>query len=475
MRFLNFPKSFALKTLLINFISPQHRTLMHRYKHLEQSYTHEVSNRKNLSLHNEQLQYKLMQNSGKVAMAINELSKHYPDRADFLKETKASLYGQEINSSAHLLDVGGDYHSKTTSPPSSPVIKGVVEKSDSVSWVVEINDEESAEALASRIVRRVGSFRSNDRHQLLHSQSLTPQHTQQAKKRQLSSSIGGAATGANHHNKEGHALSQSASAASILHQYSEATSPIAQQKHLSASASRLRSKSVSLNNQIGGRDAKKVNRSLSAKDAAADFIDDDDDDEPMWTQTAPAAVSTGNYCSTPKRRDVSLSDLQLSEESEVDGSPKTRTRANSLSEDCDFIPFRRQTASSSSSSTSSYMITCSSSALTTPRSELLLSSTSAVNVAAATAVSVAKDCKKFQQIKESAGEAMVSGQNSEDDDVEDDDEEEPSTAESSDESMSVSSGHTNSSSHKADDDEEVAAVAAVAAAAAHHYPSESVV
>jgi hypothetical protein len=43
------------------------------------------------------------------------------------------------------------------SPPASPKVKGVVEKSDSVSWVVEI--DESPEALLSRLVRRAGSFR----------------------------------------------------------------------------------------------------------------------------------------------------------------------------------------------------------------------------------------------------------------------------------------------------------------------------
>jgi hypothetical protein len=44
-----------------------------------------------------------------------------------------------------------------TSPPASPKVKGVVEKSDSVSWVLEI--DESPEALLSRLVRRAGSFR----------------------------------------------------------------------------------------------------------------------------------------------------------------------------------------------------------------------------------------------------------------------------------------------------------------------------
>jgi len=44
------------------------------------------------------------------------------------------------------------------SPPVSPKVKAVVEKSDSVSWVVEM--DETPEALLSRLVRRAGSFRS---------------------------------------------------------------------------------------------------------------------------------------------------------------------------------------------------------------------------------------------------------------------------------------------------------------------------
>lgn len=45
------------------------------------------------------------------------------------------------------------------SPPSSPKVKGVVEKSDSVSWVLDL--DESPEILASRMVRRAGSFRNS--------------------------------------------------------------------------------------------------------------------------------------------------------------------------------------------------------------------------------------------------------------------------------------------------------------------------
>lgn len=51
-----------------------------------------------------------------------------------------------------------DYFELDDSPPSSPKVKGVVEKSDSVSWVLDM--DESPEVMASRMVRRAGSFRN---------------------------------------------------------------------------------------------------------------------------------------------------------------------------------------------------------------------------------------------------------------------------------------------------------------------------
>lgn len=57
---------------------------------------------------------------------------------------------------------------KETSPPQSPKVYAVVEKSDSVSWVLEM--DENPEDVASRLVRRAHSFRA------VHSTTPSPAH-----------------------------------------------------------------------------------------------------------------------------------------------------------------------------------------------------------------------------------------------------------------------------------------------------------
>lgn len=57
---------------------------------------------------------------------------------------------------------------KETSPPQSPKVYAVVEKNDSVSWVLEM--DESPEDVASRLVRRAHSFRA------VHSATPSPAH-----------------------------------------------------------------------------------------------------------------------------------------------------------------------------------------------------------------------------------------------------------------------------------------------------------
>lgn len=172
---------------------------MLKNKSLEESYQVEIKNRRRLSLHNEELQWKLKQNSEKFTTALMELSKSYQDHSSMLSDCKNSLYGpiletcndEESGSSKHVL-----FESNNELEPTSPaVMKGVVKKNESVSWVLEMNDEESAEALANRIVKRTGSFRSG-----ITEKSPTF-------KRQYS-------LGAN-------ALTQSASATSIVRQHSE--------------------------------------------------------------------------------------------------------------------------------------------------------------------------------------------------------------------------------------------------------------
>lgn len=174
-----------------------------RNRSLQEMYNQEAKNRTRLALHNEELQWKLKQNSEKYTSTLSELSKSYQDPS-LLSDFKSSLYAPISETSLdqdtlqqQQLQQQLQQQNSLSSPPSSPVVKGVVEKCDSVSYVLELNDEESAEAVASRVVKRAGSFRVNNY------KERSPSF-----KRQLS--LGGA-----------NALCQSASATSLLRQHSD--------------------------------------------------------------------------------------------------------------------------------------------------------------------------------------------------------------------------------------------------------------
>lgn len=164
-----------------------------------------------MSLHNEELQWRLKQNAERYSHTISELSKSYHESSFMCnRSNEFDISGGKSNSSITECDDDND----GISPPASPVIKGVVEKSDSVSWVLEMDDE-TPEVLANRMVRRAGSFRSD---------KCSPSPVPKRQKCQNNTSI-----------------QQSASATSILRQQSE-PSPVK-----TSSSTRLRSKSVSAN------------------------------------------------------------------------------------------------------------------------------------------------------------------------------------------------------------------------------------
>lgn len=177
-----------MKTKLERQLSEHNRLLM-------ESFHQESKQSKRLSLHNEELQWKLKQNlevvnalaalsgasmtgslqasstNGRRSSHGSAQSLTDPDTTATGNQTFASRTspqplstGRSHNSSGSDLSVGPATagHSVLgedleTSPPASPKVKGVVEKSDSVSWVLEI--DETPEALLSRLVRRAGSFR----------------------------------------------------------------------------------------------------------------------------------------------------------------------------------------------------------------------------------------------------------------------------------------------------------------------------
>lgn len=175
-------------------------------KRLSETCSQETKQKKRLSLYNEELQWKLKQNSEVVnailqgqtptrkslhgsnqslcddipckmpsggylnrslhTSSFNE--KHYGtthafERTLSFRERSSQFYKDvQCKSSVSCTDKSNckplNYIEFDDSPPSSPKVKGVVEKSDSVSWVLDM--DESPEVMASRMVRRAGSFRN---------------------------------------------------------------------------------------------------------------------------------------------------------------------------------------------------------------------------------------------------------------------------------------------------------------------------
>ncbi|XP_022902477.2 CAP-Gly domain-containing linker protein 1 isoform X1 [Onthophagus taurus] len=147
--------------------------LVREKKKLEESLKEELNQKRCLIQRNEELQWKLQQNKEVVTKVIEQaeegsfnrsilstsfnerhMTPRHLERTLSFRETKPMIRETTINcrKSKNSYDLDFD----DISPPSSPKVKGVVEKSDSVSYVLEM--DESPEVVASRIVRR--SFRN---------------------------------------------------------------------------------------------------------------------------------------------------------------------------------------------------------------------------------------------------------------------------------------------------------------------------
>ncbi|XP_052899491.1 uncharacterized protein LOC128305899 isoform X1 [Anopheles moucheti] len=238
----------------------EEKELHQKLKHMQDNLNQEIKIKSRLSLHNEELQWRLKQNSEKFTLAYAELSKSYHENSSFMMNaTKSSL---DQSASAHHHHQLSHNQSRSScsdrffdmddiSPPTSPVIKGMVEKSDSVSWVLEIDDE-PPEVSASRMVRRAGSFRSNAAYDSV---------AKRPKCAGLNQTTNGAMLGERHGG-----IQQSSSAASILKQHSSDLSSV-KPPHSGSSASshRLRSKSVSIK---AAEPPKKIVRSNSGASAS---------------------------------------------------------------------------------------------------------------------------------------------------------------------------------------------------------------
>ncbi|KAL3269695.1 hypothetical protein HHI36_008755 [Cryptolaemus montrouzieri] len=145
-------------------------------KKMEQLLQEEANQRRNLSLRNEELQWKLKQNKEVITKILEQTSDDVFNRSghlstsfnndryssntslnlsfkNFLPSVRSSLCAD----SAKMLKKTKNSVDDEDSPPTSPKIKGVVEKSDSVSYVLDL--DESPDVVASRLVRR--SFRNS--------------------------------------------------------------------------------------------------------------------------------------------------------------------------------------------------------------------------------------------------------------------------------------------------------------------------
>lgn len=162
--------------------------------------------RTRLSIHNEELQWKLKQNSERHQRTLQELSKSFHEN---------SMY-QRSDDGFDMDENNGSMSPPQASPLVSPKIKGIVETSDAVSWILEMDDDSPGQ-VASRAIRRVGSFRASPNALKRSKSSQSPMNP----------------------------LSQSASATSLLRQCSAETSPMKASEGPGSNA-RSRSKSMSV-------------------------------------------------------------------------------------------------------------------------------------------------------------------------------------------------------------------------------------
>ncbi|XP_055300167.1 uncharacterized protein LOC129567373 isoform X2 [Sitodiplosis mosellana] len=325
----------------------EEQELSMRNRSLQDTLCQEVKNRTRLALHNEELQWKLKQNSEKYTTTLSELSKSYQDPS-LLADFKNSLYAP-ISETSH--ENFSDTLQMGTSPPSSPVVKGVVEKCDSVSYVLELNDDlESAEAVASRVVKRAGSFRVNN------FKERSPSF-----KRQLS--LGGA-----------NVLCQSASATSLSRQHSD--SPV---KNIGASI-KLQRSSRTRSNSLNASNEPKTTPNHHHRLPEMTPID-----YTKWQRSLRTTSTSSPLSSRPHKSDGQANGL-----TEVDSVNRESIRSSFTSVDDVECDLAKEYMSSS-------------------RSDICTTLIPVQNAA-----DKRQHMKKRQHIKESAGEAMVS-QQSEDD------------------------------------------------------------
>ncbi|XP_063240704.1 uncharacterized protein LOC134541304 isoform X3 [Bacillus rossius redtenbacheri] len=142
------------------------RQLSKENKQLLESFHEESKQKKRLSQHNEELQYKLKQNKeymlAALSTSLRSCHNSTPSSSDTCypatPDTAALLQHLSEPPSFLPLPLGGDGE---PSPPQSPQVKSVVQKGDSVSWTLAM---EEAPEIYTRLIRRAGSFRGTTGH-----------------------------------------------------------------------------------------------------------------------------------------------------------------------------------------------------------------------------------------------------------------------------------------------------------------------
>ncbi|KAH8352261.1 hypothetical protein KR084_003010, partial [Drosophila pseudotakahashii] len=131
------------------------KDIQQKMEELQKAYKYENIKRTRLTFDKEELQYHLKQRSVQLQAA----------EAKLLDRSTSSAHESSPSSHAHSrcsLGRSGLEIAVTTSSPTSPVMKGMIERNDSVSWTLEIDDESSFKGNSSKIVRRAGSLRSSN-------------------------------------------------------------------------------------------------------------------------------------------------------------------------------------------------------------------------------------------------------------------------------------------------------------------------
>lgn len=138
------------------------QTLIQENQRLEESFKEQINHSKRLTQNNEELQWKLLQSKEVINKVIEQateetaFNRHVAYSSSFNENHQHSMRSLErmfsYSRTGAKATEGGE-----VSPPASPKVKGVVEKSDSVSYVLDL--DESPDLVASRILRR--SFRNS--------------------------------------------------------------------------------------------------------------------------------------------------------------------------------------------------------------------------------------------------------------------------------------------------------------------------